>query len=125
MPPYPFLSQTYEGSVHDKTIWNEIKFDIEEHTLLLDSGFEGAEQQCQTVVTSFKKTKRKELTDSKKAVNTGISKKRAIIENVFEMIKRLRIIRDKIRIKGFDKRNLIMKIATGIYNLRIKHKIAT
>ncbi|MFT6205390.1 MAG: hypothetical protein ACJAZY_003004 [Spirosomataceae bacterium] len=39
-----FLSQTYEGSVHDKTIWNEIKFDIEEHTLLLDSGFEGAEQ---------------------------------------------------------------------------------
>jgi hypothetical protein len=110
-----FLSETYEGSVHDKAIWNEIEFDIEEHTVLLDSGFEGAEQQCQTVVTPFKKPKGKELSDSKKAVNTGISKKRAIIENVFEMIKRLRI-------KGFDKRNLIMKIATGIHNLRIKNK---
>jgi hypothetical protein len=114
----------YEGSVHDKTIWDELEVNIKEHSLLLDSGFEGAEKQCSTVITPFKKTKGKELSDSKKDINTGISKKRAIIENVFEMIKRLRMIRDKIRIKGFDKRHLVMRIATGIHNLRIRYKTA-
>ncbi len=89
---------------------------------MLDSGFDGAEKQCPTAITPFKKPKEKELSESKKAVNTGISKKRAIIENVFEMIKRLRIIREKIRIKGFDRRNLVMKVATAIHNLRIKGK---
>jgi preprotein translocase subunit Sss1 len=119
-----FLSETYAGSVHDKSIWNELQINIEEHSLLLDSGFEGADKQCPTVITPFKKPKGKELSESKKNVNTGISKKRAIIENVFEMIKRLRMIRDKIRIKGFDKRHLVMRIATGIHNLRIRYKTA-
>jgi hypothetical protein len=71
-----FLSETYEGSVHDKTVWNEIKFDIEEHTLLLDSGFEGAEHQCPTVVTPFKKPKGKELTDSKKTSTRASARKK-------------------------------------------------
>lgn len=119
-----FLSETYAGSVHDKSIWNELEINIEAHSLLLDSGFEGADKQCPTVITPFKKPKGKELSESKKNVNTGISKKRAIIENVFEMIKRLRMIRDKIRIKGFDKRHLVMRIATGIHNLRIRYKTA-
>lgn len=117
-----FLSETYEGSVHDKTIWNELQVNIEEHGILLDLGFEGAEKQCPTAITPFKKPKGEELSESKKKVNTGISKKRAIIENVFEMIKRLRIVRDKIRIKGVDKRHLVMRIATAIHNLRIKYK---
>jgi hypothetical protein len=117
-----FLSEIYEGSVHEKTIWNELEINIEEHSILLDSGFDGAEKQCPTAITPSKKPKEKELSESKKAVNTGISKKRAIIENVFEMIKRLRIIREKIRIKGFDRRNLVMKVATAIHNLRIKGK---
>ena len=117
-----FLSETYEGSVHDKTIWNELEINIEEHSILLDSGFEGAEKQCPTAITPFKKPKGKELSESQKAVNTGISKKRVIIENVFEGIKRLRIIREKIRIKGFEKRDLVMQVATAIHNLRIEYK---
>ncbi|WP_196887018.1 hypothetical protein [Aureivirga sp. CE67] len=44
---------------------------------------------------------------------------RVRIEYAFAGVKRLKIIKEKIRIKYFKKREKIMKIAIGLHNFRV------
>lgn len=113
-----YLSETYEGSVHDKTIFDQVQIHTQGLNLLLDLGFQGAEKDCQNAILPFKKPKNKELTDLQKSINKGISKERVLIENVFASIKRLKIIRNKVRLKSSNARHLIMMLAAGLHNLR-------
>jgi hypothetical protein len=113
-----YLSETYEGSVHDETIFDQVQIHKQGLNLLLDLGFQGDEKDCQNAILPFKKPKNKELTDLQKSINKGISKERVLIENVFASIKRLKIIRNKVRLTSSNARHLIMMLASGLHNIR-------
>ena len=113
-----YLGETYEGSMHDKTIFDDLRIDTQGFNLLLDLGFQGAEKDCPSVILPFKKPKNKDLTKLQKSVNKGISKERVLIENVFARMKRLKIIRNKIRLRSAQARHTVIMIAAGIHNLR-------
>ncbi len=114
-----FLSYSFTGSTHDKTIYEELCIEVGEVPFLLDLGFQGVDEQCGTMVP-FKKPRGKELGEVKKQVNRAMSKLRVKVEHVFAGLKRLRMIKDKIRISDYGKRQLIVKIAAALHNLRVE-----
>jgi hypothetical protein len=117
-----YLSETYEGSIHDKSILDDVQMDTHGFNLLLDLGFQGADKYCQTVILPYKKPKNKALTILQKSINKEISKKRVLIENVFASIKRLKIVRNKVRLRCSAVRHLIIRLAAGMHNLRSRFR---
>lgn len=113
-----YLGETCEGSMHDKSIFDELIIDTQGVNLLLDLGFQGAEKDCPSAILPFKKPRSKELSKLRKSVNKGISKERVLIENVFARMKRLKIIRNKIRLRSYQARHMVIMVAAAIHNLR-------
>jgi hypothetical protein len=114
-----YLSPAFEGSVHDKTIWDDIEMGQSSLNLLGDLGFLGIEQEYPNAILPFKKPKKGQLTELQKQINQVISKHRVKIEHVFSSIKRLKIIQNKIRLKTYEVRDRIMAIAAALHNLRM------
>jgi len=118
-----YLSKAYNGTTHDKKLADEENlvfpegFQIE---LLQDTGYQGYNPKNVTIIMPTKKPKGKELTQQQKDTNKEISSKRVLIEHAIGGVKILRIIKDEIRIYKETTRNLIMKIACAIHNLKIK-----
>ena len=116
-----FLSYSFTGSTHDKTIYDELGIDVGTVPFLLDLGFQGIDEQGSTMIP-FKKPKGEELGVVKKQVNRAMSKLRVRIEHAFAGLKRLRMLKEKIRIRCYEKRQLIVKIAAAIHNLRTEKR---
>lgn len=118
-----FISASYMGSVHDKVIWDQIEIKLKDHNLLADLGFVGIEKDCPNAILPFKKPRNKELTELQKQVNKAIGSARIKVEHAFSGVKRLKIIRNKIRLKTYQVRDQVFRIAVGLHNLRILQKI--
>jgi len=116
-----FLSYSFSGSTHDKTIYDELEINVGEVPFLLDLGFQGVDENGSTMVP-FKKPREQELTIVKKQINRAMSKLRVKIEHVFAGLKRLRMLKEKIRIPSYSKRQMIVKIAAAIHNLRVDQR---
>lgn len=117
-----FLSQSYEGTVHDKALWDDLLVGPMEQNMLADLGFLGIDHTHPNALMPFKKPKKKPLTHPRKQINTIISRMRVVIEHVFAGIKILRIIGDKIRLKSYDSRDRVMRIAAAMHNLRMSFR---
>jgi len=117
-----FISESYLGSVHDKTIWDQIEFNLKDFNLLADLGFVGIEKDYPNAVLPYKRTKGKELTELQKQINQAIGSARVRIEHTFSGVKRLKIIRNKIRLKTQQVRDSVFRIAAGLHNLRVTHR---
>lgn len=124
-----WLSTTYGGRFHDKTIIESLSF----HTsieLLADLGFLGWHPKNANLILPHKKprntkTENRELTQQQKDFNKQHAQKRVKIENVLAHVKILRIVKDRNRNYRFGFRDSIMKTACSMHNFRIKHsKIA-
>jgi len=118
-----FLSQTYNGSVHDKKICDEQPLKIPIGTnLWQDTGFVGHNPKGVNVLMPMKKPKGKELSKEQKQENREISKFRVLVEHAICGAKRCRIIKERLRChkKGFD--DLIMELACGLHNYRVTVK---
>ena len=93
-----FLSVTYEGKVHDKSV-----ADLEGYTLAhgsclyQDMGFQGFILNGITIVQPTKKPRGGELTPPEKAANRSISSIRIRIEHAIGGVKRYRMVKDKQR----------------------------
>ena len=116
-----FVSASYEGSVHDKRILDENALSglPEGSTVAQDLGFLGHNPENLTVLMPEKKPKGKELTTQQKEENKEKSKVRVLVEHAISGVKRLRIIKDKIRLKITDIRDNVMYVACAIHNLRV------
>lgn len=114
-----YLSESYQGAVHDKTIWDETEIGETTYNILVDLGFLGIDTSHSNVIIPHKKPRGGELTSFQKDTNKGIAKVRVTIEHAFAGIKRLKIIRNKIRLRTYQAKDKVMKIATAIHNLRI------
>ncbi|WP_241499130.1 transposase family protein [Rufibacter ruber] len=116
-----YLSQTYEGSVHDKKIADEAEIEFEETIeLLQDSGFQGFEPEKANVEMPVKKPKGKELTDGQKQENKRKASQRVVVEHAIGQLKVWRIVKDKIRSCRHKLRDEVMLIACALHNFKIK-----
>jgi len=115
-----YLSDTYEGTIHDKKICDIEHYSFPNDFLLrYDLGYVGYSPENITIEMPHKNTKLNPLTDSQKQENKIISGKRVSIEQAISGVKRLKIVADKIRSYCREHRDRVMKIACGLHNLRV------
>lgn len=117
-----FISTSYMGSVHDKVIWDQMDIRLKDHNLLADLGFVGIEKNCPNAILPFKKPHGKELTELQKEINKAIGSARIRVEHAFSGVKRLKIIRNKIRLRAYQIKDQVFRIAVGLHNLRTSQK---
>jgi len=118
-----YLSDTYEGSVHDKKIADEADIHFEQAVeLWQDTGFQGFEPANATIVQPVKKPKGKELSHEQKQENKRKSSTRVLVEHAINQVKVWRIVKEKIRSYRHQLRDEVMFIACGLSNYKIKLK---
>lgn len=120
-----YLSETYEGRVHDKAVADEEAIlyppDIDQYQ---DTGFQGYAPVGVITKQPTKKPRGKELSPDQKAENTVLSRIRIGIEHILAGIKRCRIVKDVFRntVHRFD--DLVMELACGLHNFRMYHRFS-
>lgn len=117
----PFLSDTYEGSTHDKPIADQTPYPLPEGSeLLQDLGFVGFTLVDVTITQPQKKPRGKELTDEQKADNAIVAHRRIRMEHVSASVKRCRIVKDSIRLWKDTARDMVMEVCCGLHNFRLR-----
>lgn len=116
-----YLSPTEEGSIHDKTIADTYPIYLPEGSVLKqDLGFVGHNPEGVGVEQPFKKPKNQELSFGKKIYNKIFSSTRIISEHANSGFKRLRMMKDILRIHSFEIRDKLRVVACALHNLRVK-----
>ena len=116
-----FLSDTYEGRVHDKCIADEARYTLPTGSILYqDAGFQGFRLPGVQIMQPKKKPRNGTLTPQEKEENRRISSVRVRIEHVIGDIKRYRIIHDIIRFSCSEFRDMVMEPWCGLHNFRIR-----
>jgi hypothetical protein len=118
-----WLSQTVDGSIHDKKIADEQAIHFPAGiTLWQDAGFLGHNPPNVTVKMPTKKPRGRELTQAQKRENRTISSFRILVEHAIGGVKRCRIVKDRLRSTKFGFEDTVMVIACGLNNFRISMK---
>lgn len=116
-----FLSDTYEGSVHDKPIADATPYPLPDGSELIDDlGFLGYELPGVQHTRPVKKPKGKELTPEQKAHNRDVARRRIVAEHVISSVKRCRIVKDTIRLWKDTLRDMVMEVCCGLHNFRVR-----
>jgi hypothetical protein len=118
-----YLSNTYEGKVHDKKIADQENPTFPEGaSLFQDTGFEGYKPKGVIIYQPKKKPKGKELSKEDKEMNSIISKIRIIMEHIISGVKRCRIVKDIFRNTKEKFDDLVMEIACALHNFRTQSR---
>jgi DDE superfamily endonuclease len=114
-----YLSKTVEGKKHDKKIADEEQIKYPEGTVLQqDTGFQGYAPAGVMIKQPKKKPRGGELTAEEKEANRELSRVRVVIEHLISGAKRLRMVKEEMRLKLANVSDDVMEIACGIHNLR-------
>ena len=117
----PFLSDTYEGSRHDKPIADQTAYPLPKGSALLqDLGFVGFTLADIEITMPHKKPRGGELTAEQKAENRLIAHRRVRVEHIICSSKRLRIVKDTIRLWKDTARAMVMEVCVGLHNFRLR-----
>ena len=117
----PFLSDTYEGSTHDKPIADQTPYGLPDGSERgQDLGFVGFSLDGVQITMPHKKPRGQQLTEAQKAENQVISHRRVRIEHIICSIKRCRIVKDTIRLWKDTARDMVMAICCGLHNFRLR-----
>ena len=115
-----FLSDTYEGSAHDKRIADATLYPLPSGSQLLeDLGFLAFSLEGVSSITPFKKPRGGTLTDEQKAFNQQLARRRIRIEHVNSSVKRCRIVKDTIRLFREGVRDMVAEICCALHNFRV------
>lgn len=118
-----YLSDSYEGSAHDKRIADEAELQFPDNSYLVqDLGYIGFDPDNVTVLMAQKNYKRNPLSSYEQEINWLIGKIRVQVEHVMAGIKRLKIVKEKIRLKNDHIKDKVMVIACALHNLRIEFR---
>jgi hypothetical protein len=118
-----WLSNTYDGSVHDKKIADEQEIRFPKGVILWqDTGFQGYNPENVTVRMPTKKPKGKELSVEQKEENRKISSYRIKVEHSIGGVKVYRIVKERFRCTKFGFDDEVMLIACGLHNYKISLK---
>lgn len=119
-----YLSPTSPGSQHDKAIADEYPIELPQGSVIKqDLGFLGHCPKNVEVEIPFKIPKNGQLTFGQKVYNKLLSSTRIVVEHANSGIKRLRMVKETIRIHAHDFRDLVMVVACGLHNLRVRSKL--
>jgi hypothetical protein len=115
-----FLSGMVEGKRHDKTLAQDLNLKIQQNiTLGLDSAFRKLDfGKNVKIEIPHRKPRKKELCDEKKEQNRQMSSRRVIVENALAGCKRMRIVKDVIRLHGDYVKELTFSTAVRLHNFR-------
>jgi hypothetical protein len=118
-----FLSTTYPGKVHDKKIAEKENISYPQNSSVYkDTGFQGYDPPKVKTHQPKKKPRNGELTKSDKRSNKRISKVRVGVEHALSGAKRSRIVKDVLRNTNDGFSDLVMVIACGLHNLRVRYR---
>lgn len=118
-----YLSDTVEGSKHDKKVIDESEVVLPEGTnLYQDTGFQGYNPEGVNAIQPKKKPKGKELDGEEKEGNRLISRVRVVVEHIISGIKRLHIVKAVFRNTKENYDDLVMLLACGLHNFRSFHR---
>jgi hypothetical protein len=115
-----FVSQTFNGRIHDKTIADTAYSIPAGFTLLQDSGYQGYAPFGVKIIQPQKKPKGKELTEEEKERNRKISSDRVRIEHTIGSVKRARIVKDECRLRKDNFVNKIFASCAALHNFRLE-----
>jgi len=116
-----YLSPTESGREHDKKVADEYALYLPAGSVLRqDLGFLGHYPPGVVVEMPHKKPPKGGLTFSQLLYNQMLSSLRVVIEHVHSGIKRLRMVSDKLRLRGEWYRDTVMVVACGLHNLRVR-----
>ncbi|AWM32021.1 hypothetical protein DDQ68_03945 [Hymenobacter nivis] len=116
-----YLSPTESGRTHDKKIAAEHPLHLPVGSVLRqDLGLLGPAPAGVVVGMPHKKPPKGGLTFSQLIYNQMLSPLRVVIEHVHSGIKRLRMVRDKVRVRGDWFRDTVVVVACGLHNLRVR-----
>ena len=118
-----YLSATYEGSLHDKTILTEEKWQFPAGiTLHQDLGFQGHTTQGVNVQMPQKKPRTKELTAEQKQQYKQKASLRVKVEHTIGSVKIFPILKDRIRLYKQGIKDLVMELGCGLHNFKLAYK---
>lgn len=118
-----FLSGTYAGSMHDKTILTEEGWQFPWGlTLHLDLGFKGYTPEGVNVQMPHKKPRTRELTEEQKQQNKQKASVRVKVEHAIGRVKIYRVLKDRIRLYKQGIKDLAMELGCGLHNFKIAYK---
>ena len=118
-----YLSPTYPGSIHDKTICIEEELVFEkEVSVFTDLGFQAFSSATARIIMPHKKKKLQPLSLHQKETNKWISRVRVRIEHVLASVKSYKIVSDVFRCRLYGKEDNVMLIACALHNLKLKSK---
>ena len=116
-----YLSPTESGRLHDKKVADEYPLHLPVGSVLRqDLGFVGHYPPGVVVEMPHKKPPKRELTFLQKLYNPMLGRLRVVIEHTHSGIKRLRIVKDKLRVKGDWFRDTVMVVAYGLHNFCVR-----
>ena len=115
-----FLSKTYEGSKHDKSILDEQGWKLPKGIIVHeDSGFQGHEQKGVIIKRLLKKPRGRESTKRQKTSNRARASKRVKVEHCISYVKIYRIVKDCIRLRTNNAKDTIMELCCGLANFKL------
>jgi hypothetical protein len=117
----PFLSDTYEGSRHDTPIADQPPYPLPKGSELgQELGFVGFTLDGVAITMPHKKPRGGELSAEQKAENRAIADRRVRGEHSICSIKRLRIVKDTMRLWKDTVRDMLMEVCVGLHNFRLR-----
>lgn len=118
-----YVGETTHGSRHDKTLAAADAPPFPPGSRgAADLGYQGYHPPNLTLTIPLKKPKGGELTDSEKALNTALAKKRIYVEHAIRGIKRQRIAADIFRNTSAGMIDCSIEVAAGLYNLTNQYR---
>ena len=119
-----YLSPTYAGSIHDKGVCNQEKLTFKKTVqVFVDLGFIGLASGAAKIIIPHKKKKNQNLTNEQEQYNKWVSKIRVRIEHTIASIKIFRKVKEKFRGRLFGREDIVMLVACGLHNLKLKIKL--
>jgi DDE superfamily endonuclease len=107
------------GKKHDKKLADELALEYPAGTVLYqDTGFQGYGPAGVEIRQPQKKPRGKELTAAQKERNRELSRVRVVIEHLISGAKRLRSVKEELRLKVAGVSDVLMELACGLHNLR-------
>lgn len=119
-----YLSPTYSGSVHDKGVCNQENLTFKKKVqVFVDLGFIGLTSGIAKIIIPYKKKKNQILNNEQEQYNKWVSKIRVRIEHTIASIKIFRKVKEKFRGRLFAREDIVMLVACGLHNLKLKIKL--
>lgn len=118
-----YLSDTYEGTVHDKLICDLEGYEFPQGSKLWqDRGYQGYGPTGVVIFQPKKKLPQQALSEADKERNRELSRERVEIEHQISGIKRSRIVSHRLRSRTDHYADDVMETACGLHNYRLAHR---